>query len=75
MKFDPELAKQICRDMQIKFDPKQNGVTIHGEKFPDDFSADKLFRGEYYTDEEIELISQAINERSVDTGVSIYDYM
>ena len=41
MKFDPELAKQICRDMQIKFDPKQNGVTIHGEKFSDDFSAEK----------------------------------
>lgn len=69
MEFDPELAKQICWDIQIKFNPKQS------EKFPDDFNAEKLFCGEYYTDEEIELISQAINERSVDTGVSIYDYM
>lgn len=75
MKFDPELAKQICRDMQIKFDPKQNGATIHGEKLPVDFNAEKLFRGEYYTDEEIEQILKAIKERSADTGVSIYDYL
>lgn len=75
MKFNPELAKQICRDMQIKFYPEQNGVTILGEKLPCDFSAEKLFCGGYYTDEEIELISKAIKERSVDTGVSIYDYL
>ena len=75
MKFNPELAKQICRDMQIKFDPEQNCVTILGEKLPNDFIAEKLFCGEYYTDEEIELISKAIKERSVDTGVSIYDYL
>ena len=75
MRFITELAKQICRNMQIKFDTDQKGVTIHGEKLPNDFSAEKLFHGEYYSDEEIELISKSIRERSVGTGVSIYDYL
>lgn len=75
MKFNPKLAEQICRDMQIKFDTEQNGITIHGEKIPDDFRTEELFHFGYYTDEEIELISKVLREHSVDTGVSIYDYM
>ena len=75
MKFNPELAKQICQDMQIKFDSEQDGVTIHGEKLSDNFIVQELFRGEYYTDEEIELISKAFRENSVETGISIYDYL
>lgn len=45
MEFDPELTKQICWDIQIKFDPKQS------EKLPDGFNAEKLFCGEYYLSE------------------------
>ena len=43
------------------------------EKLLDDVGTEQLFRGEYCTDEEIELILEAIKERSVATGVSIYD--
>ena len=75
MRFDHELAEQICRDMQLKFNPEQNGVTIHGEKLSDVFSTQKLFRGEYYSDEEIELILKSMREHSIDTGVSNYDYL
>jgi len=52
MLFSRELAEEICREMGIKFNPMQEGVTIGGEKLSEALCAEKLFRGEYDFDYE-----------------------
>lgn len=50
MHYNSELAERICKEMGLNFNPEQNKVLINGECLPDDFNADKLFRGEYDED-------------------------
>lgn len=53
MKYDEKLVEKLCREMGIEYHPEQDGVMIAGKKLPDDFSAEKLFRGEYDDRDEV----------------------
>lgn len=53
MKYDAKLAEKISGEMGIEYHPEQEGVLVDGKKLLDDFSAEKLFRGEYDDRDEV----------------------